>query len=86
MSVLFFQDILQKLIPYAADSEIFILGATGEVSYVELVNPQEAPVENTVLQVCLHLFFCCNEYFIFINNYNYLIEHKFKRKGKMIVY
>ncbi|KAH1266755.1 hypothetical protein AAZV13_01G119900 [Glycine max] len=44
------EDILQKLIPYAADSEIFILGATGEVSYVELVNPQEAPVENTVLQ------------------------------------
>ncbi|XP_027362503.1 uncharacterized protein LOC113870102 [Abrus precatorius] len=44
------EDILEKLIPYAAKKEIFILGATGVVSYVELLNPQEALVANTVLQ------------------------------------
>ncbi|XP_029129172.1 uncharacterized protein LOC109807597 [Cajanus cajan] len=36
--------------PYAAKNEIFILGGNGEVSYIELVNPQKAPVPNTVLQ------------------------------------
>ncbi|RDY06544.1 AT-hook motif nuclear-localized protein 5, partial [Mucuna pruriens] len=44
------EDILEKLIPYAVTNEIFILGATGEVSYLELLNPPEAPVANTVLQ------------------------------------
>ncbi|KAH1266278.1 Nucleobase-ascorbate transporter 6 [Glycine max] len=52
--LLLMEDILEKLIPYAAKSEIFILGATGEVSYLELVHPQEAPVANNVLQVCIH--------------------------------
>ncbi|KAK7406954.1 hypothetical protein VNO78_08590 [Psophocarpus tetragonolobus] len=44
------EDILEKLIPYAAEEEIFILGASGEVSYMELVNPPDAPVANTVLK------------------------------------
>jgi len=54
---MFFQDILEELLPYAAEDEIFILAAIGKVSYIELANPYKDPVPNTVLRVCLHFFF-----------------------------
>ncbi|KAL2348715.1 hypothetical protein Fmac_002715 [Flemingia macrophylla] len=45
-----YEDVLEKITPYAGKNEIFILGGSGEVSFIELVNLQKAPVANTVLQ------------------------------------
>ncbi|ESW30027.1 hypothetical protein PHAVU_002G118500 [Phaseolus vulgaris] len=44
------EDILEELLPYAAEDEIFILAAIGKVSYIELANPYKDPVPNTVLR------------------------------------
>lgn len=55
----FLQDLLRSLMKQGGGKELFILGATGSLSYVELLNDDEDPVENTILnvRVSLHLFF-----------------------------